>query len=299
MVQFTSSERHILSLFNPGSYFYFEGEEYVVDISGKPTTKQGEPKTDIYVKSFKTLGNEAIEFKISFKQENADFLENKMTAERAQQIFGDRWKEIICDFTTQIEEKFINRPYIFKRNFKRTKAGCITLGWKFELVNKPGGDLSDKVNLTPNEVLEVYAGRKLDDSKRNASVNGLIIPESGVANSVINCDAQSIYTIQEAVDNMIHIEKFAVQNPNVYFACKALNYRSFDNKYDGNRPLSVFIDWEVTDSKLNSYVRFDKPLVTKGNEVANKLIESLNSLGISNTDDIDETNVVSLNNIYF
>lgn len=299
MVKFTDSERHIVSLFNPGSPFYFKGEKYIVDMAGKPITKKGEPKTDIYVKSFRTFGNKFIEFKISFKQENADFLENKMTAERAQQIFGERWKEIICNFTTQIEEKFLNRPLIFKRNLGKTKAGCITLGWKFELVNKPGGDLSDVVNLRFNEVLEVYAGRKLDDSKRNASVNGLIIPESGVANCVINCDAQSISTIQEAVDNIIHIEDFAVENPNVYFACKALNYRSFDNKYDGNRPLSVFIDWEVTNSKLNPNVRFDDPLVTRGNQVASKLIKSLNSLGINNTDDIDETNIVTLNNIYF
>lgn len=298
MVQFGNSERHIVSLFTPGSRFFFNGKEYEVELSGKPTSRKGEPKTDIYVRCFEVSRGGVIEFKISFKQENADFLENKMTAERAEQIFGPKWQEIVSDYTQQIEQQFLMRPYIFKNKYKRTQAGCITLGWKFELLNKSSGELSNRVKLSPSEVVEVYAGRKLDDSKRNASVNGMIIPESGVANCVINCDVYRIHSIQEAVDNIIHIEKFAQINQDVYFACKALNYRSFDDKYDGNRPLSVFIDWEVINNKLTPKLIFNNPLLVRGNYVANKLKESLQSLNIKDTNGINQSNVSALKYIY-
>lgn len=291
MVRYGASERHIVSLFKPGTRFYYKGKEYEVEGSGKPTTRQGEPKTDIYVRSFEVGGSEVIEFKISFKQENADFLENKMTAQRAEQIFGPTWQEIISEIIKSIKEQFLKRPYIYKNKFKRTGAGCITLGWKFELLNKPGGDLSNRVNLTPSQVVEVYAGKKLDASKKNATVNGIMIPDSGVANCVINCDIKKINSIQEAVDNIISIEEFAQLNPDIYFACKALNYRTFENKYDGNRPLSVSIDWQVINNKLTPMIIFDNPLLIRGHQVANNLKENLQRLGIKNTDDINATNV--------
>ncbi|MGD7023041.1 hypothetical protein ACQCVK_10625 [Rossellomorea vietnamensis] len=298
MVQFTDSERHIVTLFNPGARFHYQGREYEVIISGKPITNKGEPKTDIYVKCREVNGSDELEFKISFKQDNADFLENKMTDERAEQIFGPNWQSIISDFTKQIEGQFRSRPYIYKSKFRKTQAGSITLGWRFELLNKPGGDLSDIVNLTPEQVVEVYAGRKLSLSKKNATVNGRIIPDSGVANCVINCDATSVSNIQQAVDNIIHIEEFAKQNPNVYFACKALNYRSFYEKIEGNRHLSVFIDWTVVHGKLHPNVTFDNPLVTRGRYVADRLVNSLGQLRINNTDDINENNITSLSYLH-
>jgi hypothetical protein len=299
MVRFSKSEKHILSLFRQRERFYFEGTEYEVESAGKPTTSRGEPKTDIYVRSRKVYGGETIEFKISFKQENADFLENKMTAERAAQIFGWNWQNIITSFTCQIKDQFLNRPYIFKSNFRRTQAGSITLGWRFELLNKPGGELSDIVHLSTEEVLEVYSGRKLDASKRNATVNGVVIPDSGVANCVINCDAFRVNTIQQAVDNIIPIEHFAQHNPNIYFACKALNYRTFDKKFEGNRPLSVFIEWAVIDGRLHPNIIFENPLITRGNYVAENLVSSLRYLRLNNTDYINENNVSSLRYLHY
>ncbi|MDX5484355.1 hypothetical protein NJE56_05275 [Bacillus pumilus] len=299
MKQFARSEKHIVSLFNPGEEFNFEGSMYEVILSGKPTTKRGEPKTDIYVRSRQLQNGNEIEFKISFKQENADFLENKMTPERAEQIFGERWQEIICSFTTQIKNCFLSRPFIYKSKFRRTQAGSITLGWRFELLNKRGGDLSDIVRLSNEAVLEVYAGKKLDDKKRNATVNGLKIQESGVANYIVNCNIENLHTTQEVVNHLIPIEDFAMCNPNVYFACKALNYRTFDKKFEGSRALSVYIDWQVKDGKLHPDVIFDNPLIIRGKEVAEKLIKNLDYLKIADTEDINSSNVSSLNHIHF
>jgi len=294
LVKFTQSESHVLSLFSPSHEFEYDGERFKVVESGKPMTSKGEPKTDIYVKSVSLDNTSELEFKISFKQENADFLENKMTAERAEQIFGPNWQSIIQSFTSSIEHKFANRNYVFKNSEGRTSAGSITLGWRFELVNKPGGDLSGLANLTPEQVLEVYAGNKLDVKKKNASVNGKIIPNSGVANCMINCNVSSLPSIQDAVDNIISIEEFAENNPDVYFVCKALNYRSFDDKIEGNRSLSVFINWEAVGGKLVPNLVLSNPLLVKGNAVRDKLKQSISLLGINNTCDINENNIASL-----
>ena len=74
---------------------------------------------------------------------------------------------------------------IYKSAFQRTDAGAITLGWKFELLNVPSGDLSGDMHLSYNQVVDVYAGTNLSADKRDASVNGRPIANSGVANYIL------------------------------------------------------------------------------------------------------------------
>ena len=85
-------------------------------------------------------------------RENADFIENKMSSERAAQLLGENWADIIERSTTAISERFEERMLIYKNKFKRTEKGSITLGWKFELLNKNNGELSGKMMLTEQQV---------------------------------------------------------------------------------------------------------------------------------------------------
>ena len=85
---FGVAEHRILNFFKEGTRFNYEGIDYTVQVSGKPTCAKGEPKTDIYIQAINQR-NISKEFKISFKKENADFLENKTNAERAEQLLGD------------------------------------------------------------------------------------------------------------------------------------------------------------------------------------------------------------------
>ena len=55
---------------------------------------------------------------------------------------------------------------IYKEAFKKTEKGAITLGWKFELLNKPAGELSGKMSLTKQQIYDVYAGTNLSEEKR-------------------------------------------------------------------------------------------------------------------------------------
>lgn len=286
MGDFGDAERKILKIMAIGTSFVYKGKEYVIRKSGKPTCYKGEPKTDIYVLAESEF--DCVEIKISYKKENADFIENKMSADRAKQLFGENWVNIIEKSTTAISDKFEERMLIYREKFKRTEKGAITLGWKFELMNKSSGELSGKMLLNTDQVIDVYAGSNLSEDKRNAMVNGEIIENSGIANYILM--DESVNTAQDVIDKMIPIEEYVDKYPDIYFACKALNYRTFAEKWDGDRPLSVQVEWSAIEKKLVPKLVYDKPLMVKGNEMANRLMKYMTMLNIKNTDDIDENN---------
>lgn len=158
---FGIEERKIKEILSVGTAFTYKNTPYTVLESGKPTCYKGEPKTDIYLKA--SCENGVEEFKISYKKENADFIENKMNSERAQLLFGDNWKKIIESSTLKIKSAFLNKPLIYKKKSGRTDKGAFTLGWKFELLNKSNGDFSDIITLSREQVIDVYAGTNLPD----------------------------------------------------------------------------------------------------------------------------------------
>lgn len=283
MPTFGEAERTIAYLLRRGNAFIFQGDNYTIINSGKPTCVRGEPKTDIYVAAEAENGK-LIEIKITYKKENADFIENKTNAERAQALFGDDWEDIIMQATDSIRDVFENKKLIYKSSSGKTERGAITLGWKYELLNKTGGGLSGLVALTQEQIIDVYAGTHISRDKRDARVNGVMIPNCGVANYILMND--DVRTTQEIIDNLYTIEEYVDMYPTVYFACKALNYRTFLNKYDGNRPLSVYVNWFVENGKLCHELVFDSPLTVGGDEVADNLIAALDELDIENTDDI-------------
>ena len=283
MPDFGDAERRILSYFQADTKIQHNNKDLIIQEAGKPTCPQGEPKTDIYV-----LATDGTEIKISYKKENADFLENKTNAVRAEQLFGEDWRNIIEKSTEGISNQFNNRMLIYKEKLKKTEKGAITLGWKFELLNKESGDLSGKMDLTYQQIYDVYAGTNLSDDKKNASVNGRIILNSGVADYILMTD--NVSSAQEIIDKMYTIDEYIKMHPDIYFACKALNYRTFKQKYDGNRPLAVQVDWSVNNDKLSSELVYDKPLEMNGNEMAKRLLRCLELLNIKTTDDINEDN---------
>lgn len=286
MGDFGDAERRILAFMSEGTEFVFRDMKYRVIFSGKPTCHKGEPKTDIYILA--ESEHDKAEIKISYKKENADFIENKMSAERAEQLFGTDWEGIIEQSTTAIRDKFEERMLIYKNKYKRTEKGAITLGWKFELLNKNSGELSGKMLLTEEQVIDVYAGSNLSEDKRNAMVCGQVIENSGIANYILM--DEDVHSAQDVIDKMIPITEYVKLHPDIYFACKALNYRTFAEKWDGDRPLSVQVFWDAEENKLVPKLVYDKPLTIKGNEVAGRLLQYMKLLNIKTTDDIDDDN---------
>lgn len=283
MPTFGEAERRIAYLLRKGNAFVYQGDNFVIVNSGKPTCVKGEPKTDIYVEAESEYGD-FVEIKITYKKENADFIENKTNAERAKALFGEDWKDIIVQATESIRDVFEKKKLIYKSAAGKAERGAITLGWKYELLNKTGGGLSGLVKLTREQIIDVYSGTHISKDKRDARVNGEIIENCGIANYILMNDG--VETTQEVIDSLYTIEDYVDMYPTVYFACKALNYRTFRNKYDGNRPLSVYVDWYVKNGQLCYKLVYDSPLAVGGDEVANKLIEALEELNIETTDDI-------------
>lgn len=295
---FSDFERKIKNLFPKDTTFTHNNDLYKVNFCGKPMCKKGEPKTDVFIEIVKLKDNTTGQIKISVKKSNAEFLENKIKPERAKAIMGENWKNIIKSATKDISNKFEDRYLIFKDKKGKSQAGSITLGWKYEILAVPSGELSTKLNLTEEQVIEVYSGNKLSPDKKNSIVCGKEIKNSGVATSILIGDLSKFSTAQDVIDSLVPIKTYVKSNPNVYLACKALNYRSLDDKYDGDRPLCVFIDWNISNNKLTPTFRYDKPLETGGKEVLDKLKLTLKSLKVFNTTDLDMSSISHKDIVY-
>lgn len=291
MARFILSEQYIVNLFPQNYLFVYNGQQFRVLFAGKPSCRSGEPKTDIFVRAARCIDNQIWDIKISYKQENANFIENKMTAERAEQIFGRAWSDIICGSIANIEDVFAARKLIYKIASRKTQAGSFTLGWRFELLNVKSGELSDEMQLSQQQVYEVYSGAGSTEDKINAFVCGQRINDSGIADFILMQNA--LDSGQAVIDSMVQIAQYIAVNPSLFFSCKAVNYRSLHipPKWEGNRSLSVYVDWDISGNKLAYRLRLDNPLELTGNEIGGQLLTVLNRLGIRNSNDISPDNV--------
>ena len=296
-------EKNIILEFEENFQFEYRGYRYVVNRVGKPTVAEGEPKTDIYldlsyVSDYGEIPENII-YKISVKKDNADFLENKMTPASAERLFGLGWREAIQKSTQTIREKFEARPLIYKESSGRTEAGSITLGWRFELVNKNNGALSGTLELNKEQLIDVYAGTNLPEDKRNAFVNGQKILDSGIATHLYTSTIDSLNTAA-ILDSLRTIEEYSQEHREIYFACKAVNSRTSifvrtrrtqreEPKVEGARYLAVYVDWFINGQrKLDYKLVFDNPLSPehKGGEQNSKLYDCLLQLGVRNVDEL-------------
>lgn len=282
MPDFVDVEQNVCSLFKKNTTFTYLGKKYtVLENADKPTIGKGECKTDVYFKA--TANGEVREFKISVKKGNADFLENKMSHERAEEIFGKDVDNILSSSVLGLKEKFEDKDLISFDQHGHTDAKSITLGWKFELVNKPNGELSGKMNLTTDQKVDVYSGTNLPVDKRNASVNGKVVTDSGVANLIAVLPEAPI-TLDFCLNSMVPIKQYIEdEGVDIYFACKALNYRAEKDKWDGNRPLAVYVDWSLVNGELEGHLNFSAPLKHKGNEIGRNLQNLLKEINVHNS----------------
>lgn len=277
MANFGETERTIKRLFTETEEFEYEGIKYTVLKCGKPMPCKGECKTDVYVLALDERGIQK-EFKTSVKQSDADFLENKITLERAIEILGEEAQDIIEESISKIRRVFEEDYLVYFNRYKRTEALCLKMGWKFEFINKPGGEKCGIIELTDQQKIDIYAGTNLSQDKKNCSVNGDVIRDSGVANHIINVDAPNM-GLDYYLSIMQPIEDFAKEQ-DIYFACKALNYRCSKNKWDGNRPLAVYVNWKFDNEKLKGELIFEKPLSVRGDAIGQNIKSILRSIAI-------------------
>tara|TARA_B100001063_G_C16759656_1_gene555241 strand:- start:1067 stop:2017 length:951 start_codon:yes stop_codon:yes gene_type:complete len=297
---FSAIEQKLKSIFKVGSIFIYENREHEIVQSEKPTLSVGEPKTDLYIKT--RSKNIFFEFKISIKLKNALFLQNKLTLHRAEQIFGENAQEIIKKSIDEIEENF----YSMKINgygdlYKGNENPIITLGWVFDIANRGNRSLAGKIVLSNKQKLDVFAGTTLSDEYKDAFIDKQKVKDSGIANFILNLDMNfkdiDDYGLNDWIKKIEPIHEYS-KNIEMYFVCKAVNYRfikeGIKNKpWDSNRPLAVWIDWiKDENNKIKAHFNFTNPLMTGANLPGEKLQKLLKDL------DIDKSNFKDLKKYY-
>lgn len=288
--KFSESEKKLIKLFENIQSISWRNIEYNIECAGKPRPNngKGEPKTDLYLKMASQNGVK--EIKISFKQSNANFIENKTSDERAREIFGDDWQDIILASTMEIVDAFEERMLIFRDKFGNTEAGSFVLGWRYELLNVDAGKLSGDVELSTTQLIDVYSGTNLSEEKRNSVVKGKIIENSGVANYILMTDQENLNSCEQVLDSLQTIEDYISVHDRLFFACKASNFRSKKDKIEGNRYLAVYVNWSNNNGKLDAELVFDEPLKVKTKDVLIKLKQALKELNVKSVDDLNEKN---------
>jgi len=288
---FSSLEKILQKVFKVGDEFRFENQLHTIKISGKPSPSRGECKTDLYLSTVDE-SNKEHEFKISIKKDDYEFLENKISLDRATEIFGPPASEIISRATRKLKEKFKDSKLIYPYD-KEKEDFNITLGWKFELFKDTNRKLSCELELDRKQKLDVLCGTNLSEDKKNSSVSGEVIQCSGVANFIAEYPSDLGFLEQQSVDYFVSkfesIEGY-LDRANVIIngGFTALNYRSDKDKWDGNRPLAVWVEWSGVDSQLKCRMIYSDPLTIKGNEVGQKVQDLLSDckLGVSSEDAI-------------
>ena len=279
---FSTVEKILLNKFKKGESFVYKSNKHTIIESGKPSPSIGGCKTDLYLKT-KYSNNETFEFKISLKLDNAEFIENKTSLERAKQILGPNASQIIYDATKSIKSKFENVPLIVH---KKDLTYTLMMGWKFEIFHNTTRKLRVQPNLTSTQVEEILSGKNVDNDKKNSKVNQVRISNSGIANIFleISSDLVSVnnMTLQKIVKGFESISS-AANRMNINFGFTALNYRSDKNKWDGNRPLAVCVDWTITNDRLSGALNFDLPLTKKGDDIGELLRDHLETLEMKQT----------------
>ncbi|EFU43869.1 hypothetical protein PVOR_01620 [Paenibacillus vortex V453] len=271
-------ERTIIDNFKAKGNFYFQGKNYKLVTVGKPSVSNGECKTDVYILG-KTESGEQKEIKISVKTESSnEFQENKVSALRAEEYFGLDWASIIAETCRKIEDRFISQSVVFGSGKHPTKPNSITLGWKLEIASKER-KLSAPIALSDQQIREyVYKGSNLSDSKKNAFVNGSIIPNSGVAEYILYSELYRDQNPDAILQNLKLIDSLKIKP--TYLIFTANNWRTDVDSTDGPRPLAVRVKWEVINGKLSRSLLFDNPLSYTGQDWRMHIKPVLKQLGV-------------------
>ena len=130
-------EQYVINIFNSSSKFLYNDTTYFVLQCDKPRPqKSGECKTDVYVELKNLDTNEISEIKISCKLPSNEFQENKINSNRALNIFGKDWKDILKQANLSIKHKIEEQIVINPKGKGRIKEGFLTIGWKLEITTK-------------------------------------------------------------------------------------------------------------------------------------------------------------------
>ena len=267
---FSEAEKIILNKFNEGKEIEFEKETWKIEKKGKPrpNDERGECKTDIFLEISKLNKNRQI--KISLKLENYEFLENKINKSRALQILGPDALKIISTASKNIKGKFIKSL----ESQSLSAQNKFTLGWKIEIFKDTKRKLAAELNLNSSQKIDILSGSNLTEEKKNGRIGNEIIKDSGVPNYILvippSEDRITKLSPSKILNSLQPIDKYC-NEIKINAGFTALNYRLDEDKWDGNRPLAVSVNWGKHGKKINPTLILGEPFKFNGNELAENL----------------------------
>lgn len=280
-------EEHIISVFQQDRLFAYHNKLYEVITAGKPRPQGagGECKTDVFIRAREQGTDHIEEIKISVKNENKEFMGNKLKKQDVEAYFGSKWEEIVVEATTSLKESFENRVLLYASGKYPTKPNSVTVGWKLEIADRPRA-LSVKIPLTDQQIKDyVYKGIDLSEEKKNSVVNDEVIINSGVADYLIITSMDKISSADNVIEQMELIDDADIDE--TYFIFTANNYRTDKDKADGPRSLAVRIEWECKNGKMIPNYCYDHPLQYTGEkDMAPFVKEAMKSLGKKNVSEL-------------
>lgn len=268
--EYFEKENSVLNLFEKGSVVTFGGRDFEVKVADKPfAQKGGEPKTDVYIILEDRMSGEKEEIKISYKSENYQFLENKMDKNRFEAIFTPDEQSLIHSLLPL--NKKVNQKVEIDEKDLLNEETKMTLGYRLDLM---ASDASGYMPIAVSEATmeEILSGAKLDDSKRNGTIHGEVVENSGAANFVLVGD--KFNSAEEALAAMVPIKKYVKDSSKriIGLAPKAVNlipHRAKDfggdkpKPWDGNRPLVISLEWTRRNGKFIGKPKSGAPLFEK------------------------------------
>jgi hypothetical protein len=291
---FIKSEEKLREIINNSDEFIFNDSIYRKIICCKPRLEGsgGEVKTDIYIKAQNANNNKVKEIKISYKQVNWAFIENKVKKEKAENIYGQDWSKIIQK-QIKIVNNYFNTSklfYAFKQK-KRIYPGSFTLGWRYEIEK----DSKRKLHAIIEEDIfeQVYVSKGQHDKYRNALIDGIEVKNSGVPNYYLEIDVNDINNIKDIMENITPISD-AMKEHSPCAAFLAQNFDPINNKQHGgnNRDLAVVVYWYSENGMLKYKIVYNKPLENNSNWAKDNLVSALNNLGIETGKQFDIDKVI-------
>ena len=257
-------EERLIELLKEGTKILYREQERTIILCGRPIYHSGEGKTDIYV-----LLDDGTELKISVKQSNADFLQNKITKKWYDDNIGDY--SILQNAINKLKPNFLKRQVFYPEKVGHIKKNSYTMGFRFDIINKSSGKFCTNLELTSAQKEEILYGINLPQEKRTVKVKDRLIKDSGVANCLL-LNSESKTTAQEIIDSLSYAKDYKDE---MYATFRAVNYRMDEDKIDGDRALAVYVNW----NNLKEYeMIFDAPLKYGAKRDALKHFKEVNNL---------------------
>lgn len=287
--QYRKLEDHIVDVFKNDGRFIFQQEQYEVVLVDKPRPQYygGECKTDVFVRGKENNSGKLIDLKISVKNENKEFLGNKLKSEDLDSYLGPGWEKVVIAASHSLRDAFENAILLYSTRKYPTCENSITVGWKLEITDKIR-KLSVPIPLSDREIRDfVYKGTNQTPEKKNSSVDGTVIANSGVADYIIITAESAITCANDVIEQMELIDDADIGE--TFFVFTANNYRTDVDRADGPRSLAVRIEWGCENNKLVPKFCYDNPLHFTGErDMVPFVKEALRKLGKHNINELKE-----------